>query len=229
MRTAIDFVGPSQLLGPEGPQGLQPRVDLVVGVIVGALVKTASAHDAQSRTVRAAHRGDRHGEHDGLPDRGLEVQLVVVRQAGDVGLVIGRKWAAGREVERGEVLLLEPDLDREHDVGEAPAALEIERRPQVRVGQDPAVGAQEPDTSLDGGGKQQVFAEIDRDTAERVDAVGVLVGLEGDVVKTLQSIKKGIALLDERRASLGADGATADGDGGGEPWEDEAEAAPSPP
>ena len=33
-------------------------------------------------------------------------------------------------------------------------------------------------------------------------AVSVLVGLEGDVVKTLQSIKKGIALLDERRAEL---------------------------
>ena len=33
-------------------------------------------------------------------------------------------------------------------------------------------------------------------------AVSVLVGLEGDVVKTLQSIKKGIALLDERRATL---------------------------
>jgi len=33
-------------------------------------------------------------------------------------------------------------------------------------------------------------------------AVRVLVGLEGDVVKTLQSIKKGIALLDERRAEL---------------------------
>jgi F0F1-type ATP synthase membrane subunit b/b' len=30
-------------------------------------------------------------------------------------------------------------------------------------------------------------------------AVAVLVGLEGEVVKTLQSIKKGIALLDERR------------------------------
>ena len=39
-------------------------------------------------------------------------------------------------------------------------------------------------------------------------AVGVLVGLEGDVVKTLQSIKKGIALLDERRASLDGDGPT---------------------
>jgi cell division septum initiation protein DivIVA len=31
-------------------------------------------------------------------------------------------------------------------------------------------------------------------------AVNVLVGLEGDVVKTLQSIKKGIAMLDERRS-----------------------------
>ena len=33
-------------------------------------------------------------------------------------------------------------------------------------------------------------------------AVSVLIGLEGDVVKTLQSIKKGIAMLDERRAGL---------------------------
>ena len=35
-------------------------------------------------------------------------------------------------------------------------------------------------------------------------AVNVLVGLEGDVVKTLQSIKKGIDLLDARRADLRA-------------------------
>jgi hypothetical protein len=33
-------------------------------------------------------------------------------------------------------------------------------------------------------------------------AAGVLIGLEGDVVRTLQSIKKGIQLLDERRATL---------------------------
>jgi cell division septum initiation protein DivIVA len=33
-------------------------------------------------------------------------------------------------------------------------------------------------------------------------AVNVLAGLESDVAKTLQSIKKGIALLDERRADL---------------------------
>ena len=32
----------------------------------------------------------------------------------------------------------------------------------------------------------------------------MLVGLEGDVVKTLQSIKKGIELLDSRRSDLRA-------------------------
>ena len=36
-------------------------------------------------------------------------------------------------------------------------------------------------------------------------AVSVLVGLEGDVVKTLQSIKKGIALLDSRRTDVRPD------------------------
>jgi hypothetical protein len=35
-------------------------------------------------------------------------------------------------------------------------------------------------------------------------AAAVLIGLEGDVVRTLQSIKKGIELLDERRAALRA-------------------------
>jgi vacuolar-type H+-ATPase subunit E/Vma4 len=46
-------------------------------------------------------------------------------------------------------------------------------------------------------------AEADADDVRRgADeyAVSVLVGLEGEVVKTLQSIKKGINLLDERRA-----------------------------
>ena len=33
-------------------------------------------------------------------------------------------------------------------------------------------------------------------------AASVLIGLEGEVVRTLQSIKKGIQLLDERRAAL---------------------------
>ena len=37
--------------------------------------------------------------------------------------------------------------------------------------------------------------------------MGVLVGLEADVTKTLESIKNGIELLDARRASLDGTGA----------------------
>jgi len=51
-------------------------------------------------------------------------------------------------------------------------------------------------------------AEMDGDEVRRgADeyAASVLIGLEGDVVRTLQSIKKGIAMLDERRASLRAE------------------------
>jgi hypothetical protein len=59
-------------------------------------------------------------------------------------------------------------------------------------------------------------------------AVSVLVGLEGDVVKTLQSIKKGIALLDERRATLEVNALGAEEPEPLEdPWEDQA-GEPSP-
>ena len=56
---------------------------------------------------------------------------------------------------------------------------------------------------------QEIIGDAHRDADEirrGADeyAVSVLVGLEGDVVKTLQSIKKGIAMLDERRADLTA-------------------------
>ena len=51
--------------------------------------------------------------------------------------------------------------------------------------------------------------------------MSVLVGLEDDVVKTLQSIKKGIAMLDERRAAIEGDEAGSR-DGASERWEDEA-------
>jgi hypothetical protein len=56
---------------------------------------------------------------------------------------------------------------------------------------------------------RRIIAEAE-DDAEEVRrgadeyAVNVLVGLEGDVVKTLQSIKRGIDLLDARRSDLRA-------------------------
>ena len=76
------------------------------------------------------------------------------------------------------------------------------------------------------GQSRQIIAESHRDADEirrGADeyAVSVLVGLEGDVVKTLQSIKKGIALLNERRASLQLDDGQPPGDDADEPWQDE--------
>jgi vacuolar-type H+-ATPase subunit E/Vma4 len=50
-------------------------------------------------------------------------------------------------------------------------------------------------------GEAQEEAEEVRRGADEY-AVNVLVGLEGDVVKTLQSIKRGIDLLDSRRSHL---------------------------
>ena len=59
-------------------------------------------------------------------------------------------------------------------------------------------------------------------------AVSVLVGLEGDVVKTLQSIKKGIAMLDERRSELIDGRASSNGTAEEEEaWEEEGEAEPA--
>ena len=135
--------------GLNAAQRLQARVDVVVRMVVLAVVEPPAADDAQARAVRAAQRRDRLGQLDRLADRRLEVELVVVGQARDVGLVVDRQRPAGRQVERRQVLLLEPDLDRELDVAQAAAALERERRPQVGVGQDAAVGPQEPDPAVD--------------------------------------------------------------------------------
>jgi hypothetical protein len=62
-------------------------------------------------------------------------------------------------------------------------------------------------------------------------AVSVLAGLEGEVVKTLQSIKKGIAVLDERRAGSLDDGVDAPADatnGTGSAAHDEVEGVSQP-
>lgn len=82
---------------------------------------------------------------------------------------------------------------------------------------------------------RRIIAEA-HDDAERIRAgadeyaVGVLEGLEGDVTRTLQSIQKGIAMLDDRRAALVAppvgDDADADADGG--EWDDEPEDGAGP-
>jgi cell division septum initiation protein DivIVA len=76
---------------------------------------------------------------------------------------------------------------------------------------------------------QAIIADA-RDTAEQIRggadeyAVGVLVGLEDDVRRTLSSIEKGIAMLDDRRVSAEA---PVDPNGVDAPtWEDEPAASP---
>jgi hypothetical protein len=55
-------------------------------------------------------------------------------------------------------------------------------------------------------------------------AASVLIGLEGEVVRTLQSIKKGIALLDERRPAVAPPtDPAADDEDDEEVWDREAE------
>jgi F0F1-type ATP synthase membrane subunit b/b' len=66
-------------------------------------------------------------------------------------------------------------------------------------------------------GESQDEAEEVRRGADEY-AVSVLVGLEGEVVKTLQSIKKGISLLDERRAELPTNQGDGTGEAGGGGW-----------
>lgn len=74
----------------------------------------------------------------------------------------------------------------------------------------------------------EAYADADRIRAGADEyAVGVLEGLEGDVTRTLQSIQKGIAMLDQRRAAAMPAAQDGDDDGEGE-WDDEAEDAPAP-
>ena len=83
---------------------------------------------------------------------------------------------------------------------------------------------------------RRIIAEAYAD-AERIRAgadeyaVSVLEGLEGDVGKTLASIQNGIALLDQRRASLLQPAAEPEDDGqypADDDWQDEPEDAAAP-
>jgi vacuolar-type H+-ATPase subunit E/Vma4 len=71
----------------------------------------------------------------------------------------------------------------------------------------------------------EAHGDADRIRAGADDyAVSVLEGLEGDVTKTLQSIQKGIALLDDRRAEL-VGAAAADAEPADADWDDQLEDA----
>ena len=136
---------------------------------------------------------------------------VVVDQNAALGLIDELRVAVPEEVRaakrinsEGERIIEKAQEEAERILGRAQeqAAFLIDERGLTQAGEEESrriINRAESDA-----------AEIRRGADEY--AVSVLVGLEGDVVKTLQSIKKGIALLDERRASFEPE--AADGAGG---------------
>jgi bifunctional DNA-binding transcriptional regulator/antitoxin component of YhaV-PrlF toxin-antitoxin module len=88
------------------------------------------------------------------------------------------------------------------------AAFLIEERGLTEAAQEEGAGSSPAEDDAD---------EVRRGADEY--AASILIGLEGDLVRTLQSIKKGIAMLDERRAALHGVG-----EGPAETYEDEGEA-----
>jgi cell division septum initiation protein DivIVA len=153
---------------------------------------------------------------------------VVVDQNAALGLIDELRVAVPEEVRaakrinsEGERIIEKAQEEAERIVGRAQeqAAFLIDERGLTQVAEAES---------------RRMIAEA-HDDAERIRggadeyAVSVLEGLEGDVTKTLQSIQKGIAMLDDRRATLmtaGPDdeaGDFKDGD-----WDDEAEDAAAP-
>ena len=100
----------------ERPEGLEPRVDRHLAVVVRARGQLLAALGAEAGTIGPAQRRDRLGELDRLADERLELDLVVARQPGDLRLVgLVERGPAG-EVDAGQRLLVDVlgdlDLDR---------------------------------------------------------------------------------------------------------------------
>ena len=127
--------------------------------------------------------------------------------------------AAKRINSEGERIIEKAQEEAERILGKAQeqAAFLIEERGLT-------IAAEEASARIIGDAQDEA-AEVRRGADEY--AASVLIGLEGEVVRTLQSIKKGITLLDERRqaAHAPAEPVAADDDGDeiDDAWDGEAE------
>src|SRR6185503_928966 len=164
----------ARLVRLERPQRLEARVDVVVGMIVRALVERVAADDAEAGAVGAVDRRDRLGEEDRVANGRLEVQLVVVREADDILVVaVGQLDRRTRvEVDRGQDLLLDLDLDRLLHVAEAADALQGQLRREIGGDDQAPVCPSEVDAAVDGCREAEIVAEVDRDALDRVVANG---------------------------------------------------------
>jgi hypothetical protein len=149
---------------------------------------------------------------------------VVVDQNAALGLIDELRVAVPEEVRAAKRINAEGEriMEKAQDEAERIVA-KAQEQAAFLIDERGLTEAAQADSQRIIAGAHQDADEIRRGADEY--AVSVLVGLEGDVVKTLQSIKKGIAMLDERRAQVLEEDEVAEG----EPmWADEEEDASQP-
>ncbi len=126
---------------------------------------------------------------------------VIVDQTAALDLIDELRHAIPEEVQsarrisaEGERIIERAQREAEEIIARAQeqAAFLIEERELTRAAQEESARILE---------QADVDAEEVRRGADEY-AAGILIALEGEVVRTLQGIKRGIALLDERRAQL---------------------------
>ncbi len=146
----------------------------------------------------------------------------MIDQAGALDLIDQLRVAVPEEVRaakrinsEGERILEKSQEEADQILGRAQeqAAFLIEERGLLLAAQEESLRIQDQ--------AEADAAEVRRGADEYAQAV--LIGLEGDIVRTLQSIKKGIQLLNERRVASSED---RDGDEIDEFPEEEAEVVP---
>ena len=149
--------------GAESPERLEPRVDVLVGMVVDAFVE---------RPPQTMHRPGQSGRHSGAIGSASWIASRTgvsrssswwsVRRATSGSSSVGER-PAGREVERRQELLLESQLDREVDVAQAAAALERERgRRGRRAARIPRFVRSSRTRAVDRRARREVVAEVDR-------------------------------------------------------------------
>ena len=131
--------------------------------------------------------------------REMSIDMVAAR-AGVSKATIYRWWRSKAELALDTALADARQQIPMPDTGTLVGDLRVRARATARAFGSPKLG---PAMAALIGEAQSDAEDVRRGADEY--AVNVLVGLEGDVVKTLQSIKKGIDLLDSRRTELRTD------------------------
>src|SRR5690606_36656990 len=128
------LLGPVFAFGVDRPQLLQgrpTRVHRLVTVVVGQLVPGDTALGAQPRAVGPAQRGDRHRQHQRVPNRGLQIEHIPLEPQNLVG--VSGLFGDGAFI---SVQLLHPDPEGVLDGCETPRTLPLGRGLDLAVGED---------------------------------------------------------------------------------------------